>query len=390
MSRAEKFPLASVIGVLVCAVAVMGATGINAVLLPVRLQEMGYSKSAIGLCMAVEVAAVVLISPYVAKIVSTLGLTATFFAAAVVRLLCLAVMMQFPGYATWAMAIFGYGMASNIFVTAVITWLSALPLGRFSGLCTGLFSSALSLGTATGPLALSFAGFSGSRPFQANMLVVVLAVVPVILLLTRIPKITPSPKPRIFFIARLSPAVVASAFVGGITFFGLPAFLTLYGIQNKYDPQSASWLLSAFMLGSVTLSPVVGILSDYVDRRLVILTCFATGMIAAIYLPLAIVSYPATLALLYIWGGSSGGIFAVGIAFLTARFRPEDHVSVGVTYTLMDCLGGTVGVFLIGYAMDIDRDGLTYVISAAAICYFIFALTRFRVAPEKLEKAPTL
>ena len=143
----------------------------------------------------------------------------------------------------------------------------------------------------------------------------------------------------------------------------------------------ASWLLSAFMLGSVTLSPLVGILSDHLDRRLVILSCFALGMVSAIYLPLAIVSYKAALVLLYIWGGSAGGIYAVGIAFLTERFRAEDHISVGITYTIMDCLGGTLGVFLIGYAMDADRDGLTYVISIAAILYFIFALTRYRSSP---------
>ena len=385
MTSDAKFPFASVVGVLCCAVAVMGATGINAVLLPVRLQEMGYNKGAIGLCMAAEVAAVVLVSPYVARIVSTLGLTRTFLLAALVRVLCLLVMMQFPSYGVWIPGVFCYGLASNIFITAIITWLSALHLGRFAGLCSGLFSSALSLGTATGPLVLAFAGFSGNAPFQANMLVVVLAIVPVIALLSRIPKIAPSRKPRIFFIMRLSPAVVASAFVGGITFFGLPAFLTLYGIQNNYDPQSASWLLSAFMLGSVILSPVVGVISDYIDRRLVILSCFALGMVASIYLPLAVVSYPATLALLFIWGGSSGGIFAVSIAFLTERFRAEDHISVGVTYTLMDCLGGTIGVFFIGHAMDLDRDGLTYVISSAAILYFIFALTRYRTSPDKLE-----
>lgn len=385
MREGGKFPLASVLGVLFCAVAVMGATGINAVLLPVRLQEMGYSKGAIGICMAAEVAAVVIVSPFVARIVSTLGLTFTFLLAAFVRFLCLGFMMEFPSYYSWVPAVFAYGLASNIFIAAVMTWLSELPLGRFTGLCTGLFSSALSLGTAAGPLALSFAGFEGHAPFQANMIVVGLAVIPVVLLLAKIPKIAPSPKPRILFITRLSPAVVASAFVGGITFTGLPAFLTLYGIQNNYEPQAAAWLLTAFMLGSVTLSPVVGVVSDYVDRRLVILSCFALGMVAAIYLPLAIVSYKVTLVLLYLWGGSAGGIFAVGIAFLNERFRPEDHISVGVTYTLMDCLGGMIGVFLIGYAMDFDRDGLTYVISAAAILYFIFALTRYRRTPERRE-----
>lgn len=57
-----------------------------------------------------------------------------------------------------------------------MTWLSELPLGRFTGLCAGLFSSALSLGAAAGPLVLSMTGFGGHTPFHANMIVVALAV----------------------------------------------------------------------------------------------------------------------------------------------------------------------------------------------------------------------
>ncbi|MDB6174029.1 MAG: transporter [Chthoniobacteraceae bacterium] len=376
---AYRFPLLGLLGVLASAIALMAASGINAVLIPVRLQQMGFSNTMVGLCMAAEVASVVLVSRYVSKIVAILGLPITLFAMAAIRLVSLLIMARVASFPVWSASIFFFGMASNIFITAIIAWLSALDLGKHAGLCNGLFSSALSLGTALGPVAVSFSGFEGSKPFQLNMLIVALAILPVVLLFARIPKIAPTPRPRIGYVIRLSPAVVLSAFIGGITFFGLPAFLTLYGTQNGYPVQRAAWFLTAFMLGSVSLSPLIGILSDYIDRRYVIIACIAVGMISAIYLPLASVGYKAALGVLYFWGGAAGGIYATSMAFLTGRFRQEDHVSVGVTYTLMDCLGGTVGVALIGFAMDLDRDGLTYVISLAAIGYFIFALSRYSV-----------
>ncbi len=374
-----RFPLVSLFGVLVSAIALMAASGINAVLIPVRLQQMGFSNASVGICMAAEVASVVLVSRYVSQIVARLGLTVTLLAMASLRLVSLLVMIRFASFPVWTLSIFFFGLATNIFLTAIIGWLSALHLGKHAGLCNGLFSSALSLGTALGPVAISLSGFEGVRPFQVNMMIVAGAVIPVILLFAKIPRIAPTPRPRIGYIIRLSPAVVLSAFIGGITFFGLPAFLTLYGTQNGYPVQKAAWLLTAFMLGSVSLSPLIGILSDYIDRRYVIIACIAVGMLAAIYLPLASVGYKVALAVLYFWGGAAGGIYATSMAFLIDRFRSEDHVSVGVTYTLMDCLGGTVGVALIGLAMDLDRDGLTYVISAAAILYFIFALSRYSV-----------
>ena len=61
---APRFPFFSLLGVLLSAVALMAASGINAVLVLVRLTEMNYSSTMVGLCMAAEVASVVLVSRY--------------------------------------------------------------------------------------------------------------------------------------------------------------------------------------------------------------------------------------------------------------------------------------------------------------------------------------
>ncbi|MES2573204.1 MAG: hypothetical protein V4710_24485, partial [Verrucomicrobiota bacterium] len=95
----------------------------------------------------------VLVSRYVSQIVARLGLTVTLLAMASLRLVSLLVMIRFASFPVWTLSIFFFGLATNIFLTAIIGWLSALHLGKHAGLCNGLFSSALSLGTALGPVA---------------------------------------------------------------------------------------------------------------------------------------------------------------------------------------------------------------------------------------------
>jgi len=65
---------------------------------------------------------------------------------------------------------------------------------------------------------------------------------------------------------------------------------------------------------------------------------------------------------------------------LAEIYRKEDQVSANIAYSLMDALGGTIGVILIGLAMDWHgSEGLVYVIVGSALLYFNFALTQYKV-----------
>jgi MFS family permease len=168
-----------------------------------------------------------------------------------------------------------------------------------------------------------------------------------------------------------------SSFVGGVTFFGLPAFLTLYGLMNGMSLTNASLLLTAFMLGSVSLGLAIATFSGKAQRTLVTISCVLVGVICAIYLPLAIYNYGIALMLLFVWGGAAGGIYGMGLATVGDLFRQEDQVSANVAYSILDNVGGIVGVLLIGALMGAGiSDGIVYVIVLAALCYFIYCLSQ--------------
>jgi len=134
-----------------------------------------------------------------------------------------------------------------------------------------------------------------------------------------------------------------SGLAGGVTFYGLPAFLALYGLMNDLSLKQASLLLTAFMVGSVVLGFGISTLSDYVNRTVLTVCCLLVGVVCAIYLPLASYNFP-------------------------------------VTFSILDNLGGLLAVLSIGFLMGAGvEDGIVYVTVFSALIYFIYSLSQYEV-----------
>lgn len=370
--------LVAVVALILATAAIQAAVGFNTVLFPVSLQAYGFSKGLIGLCLACEMGAVLSIVASIDKILARLGLFGTMALATGVRLVMLVVLSSSRNLPLWCLGVFCFGIGTYLCLISLQTWVNALPLGRLRGLVSGCYSSALSLGTASGPLLFNqVEAADGHRAFQANMLIVLVALALIVPLFQQSPRITSQGRLRLGYAIRMAKIPMLSSFVGGVTFFGLPAFLTLYGMMNGLSLQRAALLLTAFMLGSVTLGLVIASLADRLNRTLVTILCVLVGVVCAIYLPLAIYHYVSALFLLFVWGGAAGGIYATGLTAVADLFRQEDQVSANVAYSVLDNVGGICGVVLIGVLMGAGvADGIVYVIVMAALVYFIYCLSQ--------------
>jgi MFS family permease len=377
-AQSERWIPFVVVGLILSTAMVQAAVGFNTVLFPVRLEDYGFSKTLIGICLSFEVASVLVIVGSINGIISRLGLVGTIFIATSGRLLMLLILSQTRSFPLWCFSIFGFGLTTYLILIALQTWINGVPLQRYRGLVIGCFSSALSLGTASGPIVLNMVGVGGgARPFQASMGIVALSLLLLLPLLRFAPVISSQPRLRLRYVIRMARVPMMSSLVGGVTFFGLPAFLTLYGMMNGLSVQRASLLLSAFMVGSVSLGLLISILSDHVNRTLLIVACVLVGVVCAVYLPLGIYNYPIALGLLFVWGGAAGGVYATGLATVGHLFRQEDQVSANVAYSMMDNLGGVISVLLIGFLMGAGiADGIVFVTVFTALAYFIYCLSQ--------------
>jgi len=370
--------LRAVVALILASAAIQAAVGFNTVLFPVRLEEYGFSKGLIGLCLAFEMGAVLAVVGSIDRILARFGLLGSMVMATGLRLVMLALLASSRSLPLWCLGVFSFGIGTYLCLISLQTWVNGLPLGRFRGLLSGCYSSALSLGTATGPILFNqVAATEDNQVFKANMVIVLVALALIVPCIGQSPVMTNQGRLRLGYVIRMARIPMVSSFVGGVTFFGLPAFLTLYGLMNGMSLQHASLLLTAFMLGSVTLGLAIATFSGRVQRTLVTIGCVLVGVVCAVYLPLGIYNYGIALVLLFVWGGAAGGIYAMGLATVGDLFRQEDQVSANVAYSILDNVGGIVGVLLIGALMGAGiADGIVYVIVLAALSYFVYCLTQ--------------
>lgn len=386
------------------------SVGINAVIFPVALEGYGFSTTWIGLILAIEYLSVFGISVYLPQLMRWLSLRgaleiSTFFRLP--ALLLLGYLVEVPGWALW---VFVHGIGNFLFGILLQTWINSIPFERTRGLNMGLFGTSISLGLAMGPVLLGLSGYFAA-PLQAlttqldalvlhwlgwvrpeevrdtvvhglllSAIVSTLAVLPIMLGRFLVPRFQVSRSGRLLNVVKLAPAVMLAVMLCGFCILGLQSFITVYGLRSGLSMQDAAYLLTAFMLGSILLEMPIATLSDWFDRRYVMITLVLLSLVAAVYLPIAIYYNWTAWILLFVWGGMMGGLFSICLAMLSDRFKGDDLIRANGAFALMDNVGGLAGVLVMGIAMDIfGEDGFPYAIMLASVTYFSFALTRYQV-----------
>ena len=369
------------------------SSGINYITFPLALQSQGVTNALIGFVMSCDILALIVFSSRISLIVKKLGVINTIIICSFVRCAVVYFLSNNDMIIGWILGVFLYGLTTNALLVVVQTWLNMVSAGKLKGLIMGLFSSALSLGVALAPILLRFTDMHSRLPFILSSSISLLVLAIMLTVVKSRPSFHSDKKARIGFVFKHAKLILLSTVVGGFCFFGLPSFLTIYGIKNGLKAEDAALLLTMFMLGSVTLGMVVSTLSAFYSHYRLVFICVCTSVFCASFLSLAIYSHLlVALGLLYLWGGCMGGIYALGLNIIGEQFRKEDQMSANMTYTLMDAIGGTIGLCIIGTSMDIvGAEGLSYTIVVAAMCYLVYffksVASRFAVARHHLKPA---
>ena len=350
------------------------SSGINYITFPLILQSQGITNTMIGLIMSCDIFALIVFSQRISVVVKKLGVVNTIIISSVVRSSVVYFLSGNHLVIGWVVGMFCYGLTTNALLVVLQTWLNLMATGKMKGLIMGLYSSCLSLGIAMAPITLRFIDMRSQQPFYLSSTISLCVLCVMITVISTRPTFHSDKKARIVFVFKHSKIIMLSAVVGGFCFFGLPSFLTIYGIKNGLSAENAALLLTMFMLGSVTLGLLVSTLSAFINHFRLVFVCVCLSVLCASFLSLSIYAHlGVALGLLYLWGGCMGGIYALGLNVVGEQFRREDQMSANMTFTMMDAIGGAIGLCIIGTSMDmVGSEGLSYTIVVASMCYLIF------------------
>lgn len=347
-------------------------SGINYVTIPVLMEQQHVSNAWIGVAMATEITGVLLLHKKASHVMQRFGTVRTVLGLVLLRALVCVGMAWQQWYVGWLVVIFLYGLSTGLLLVLLQTWLNLLPLKR-RGLIMGLFSASLSLGVGLGPVVLQVLSVTLSQRFDLNAGLCLLQLW-LVWLSRGVTLLNTESQGRLKFVFRHARAILIVGLVGGVGFYGLPNFLTLYGLDNGLSPSQAPLLMTTFMLGSVSLGMLISLLSDRISRQWIVVGCVFVSVVCAVFLALAVyANYWAALALLYVWGGSMGGLYSVSLSLIGDRFHSRQQMMANLSYNMMDASGGIVGLISMGLMMDLmGPEGMPFVLVLVGCCFLVY------------------
>jgi MFS family permease len=382
--------------------------GMLAIIVPVHLASFpSNSDSAIGAALSFETIASLTMCLLIPSILKYTNIGFGIVGSALLRLPTILLFPYFSGLDMLIPIIFVHAIGCYYIYLMLQIWVNSIPFKKNKGLMIALYSTSISVGFAAGPILINFlnnhplilaelsnsilastTSFVGHEPvtdsarlFVIAMLVGASSFLPLIIYLAKIPKARFNDGSSIFKTIMENKGAMFSIAMAGVSQFGVAAFIVIYGMKNGLSFSDAALLLSCFMFGSLLLEVPIAWLSDYFDRRFFIVWCAFACILCAVYLPIAIYTPIQAWILVFIWGGVISGIYSISLTLIGERYNNEDDlIASNAGYSLMESIGGTLGIVSIGLTMQyLGTDGMPYIIMFASILYFAFALTRYPV-----------
>ncbi len=353
------------------------AIGFLPPLLALTLSDRGISERIIGYLVAAIAVAVLFATPHAARIGAGFGIGNTIATMLLAAAVLVPTFWYFNSIAILFAMAFLYGCATSICFSLSEYWINAATPSKRRGLVMGIYATLLSIGFAIGPGILVVLGTDSIRPFIAGSIILALSALPAIIGRHRAPEFRGEKTPRFLPFVLAVPAATLGAMTFAAAESGGFSFLPLWGRHLGFPEYVLPLLASAMTLGNVVFQIPLGMLSDRVDRRLVLLALALVGALGMGLAYAASASQLAVIAILFVWGGATAGIYTVGLAHLASRFTGANLAGATAAFIFCYAVGMLIGPPLIGESMvHMPVAGLPLVLGSAFAAYSLFIAFR--------------
>lgn len=160
----------------------------------------------------------------------------------------------------------------------------------------------------------------------------------------------------------------------------------LYALRSGIGEHFISLLLLAFGIGSLVLQLPLGMWSDRIGRKPVLMACAAVGGLLFVAVPLAGSHVGLLFVLFALAGGLVGSFYSLGLAYaadlLPKAILPAANVIASVHFSVGSILGPSVG----GYGIRYVAPSSVFVALGAAFLAFALIGIAFRPSAGRAGK----
>jgi MFS family permease len=345
------------------------------------LDGRGIDPTLIGIVSAANPVGVMVMAPFVARIMQRTGAADAIILGTVIAATSLVLMPLFDSPAGWMILRFISGLGGAIPWVATEMWINAVAFGSSRGRVIGLYGALMSGGFAVGPLALSLVESDGWMPVVIFATFSLGALAPVLFIRHLSPRFSAEDEPGAALqIVTAMPAVFAAGFLAGLVDTAFFTFLPIWGLRMNLDAASALALLSVFATGNIGLQVPIGWLADRIGTRPVMALCGLVSMLGPIGAIYAAGIQPLLYVILFFWGGAVWALYTLAMTEIGHRCSGPALATASGALVVVYTVSNISGPPLTGAVMQVcDPHGLMAVSATAAALFLLLLAVRGRL-----------
>lgn len=359
--------------------------GLLTTLVPIRVDLFGASASAAGTIAAGYFVGLVAGAWFNPRIIHQVGRVRALAGFAAIFAATTLMLPLLPWVSAWVVirALSGACLAG---LTLVIeSWLNASAGNRERGRVLAIYMIVFYGSFGGGQFLLSAYDPAGFELFAIAAILLSMSLVPIVLTRTEAPAVTAPTPLNLPEMLRVSPMAVFGAVAAGAILGAFYGLAPLFAVARGLPSSGVAFFMAAAIFGGLVLQWPIGLLSDRIDRRSVILGAAAAS--AAVSIAIAFTPMGADLMLLLfvaLFGGVSFTIYPLALAHASDRLENnEDMVGLSSGMLLLYSAGAVVGPLAAGpvFALQREGGGLFLFMATIAVITVIFGFWRVYRAP---------
>lgn len=380
------FSILSVIGGMM--LMAVGA-GMMTIFIPTVLGAAGYSTELVGLVVTANALGMFCSCFAGGWLIRRVGHIRAFSCYASLVVLAMLALSQVTVLPLWLGLRFVTGFCTNSVFMVAQSWLNEIAPADKRGRIMSFFYVSFTLSLGGGAFLLTRIDVSGSLPYMVAAAFCCLAIVPVSTTLLASPELPKRFAVELRLWLRRCPVAIVGAFTSGALAMTLQGVGSIYGGLIGLASSSIALMMAGTQVGNLVFQWPLGMLSDHIDRRVVLLcaalACFAVCLLLALsptdWLPLIVLCFA-------ILAGCGESLYALSTAHANDRAESGDHLSLASTLLVVWAGGAAVGPIIATTAMShFGAIGMPLYFAAVAMGFGLYLLWRLSVR-EAAEHQP--
>lgn len=367
----------------------MLGAGLFNTLVPLKLQVEGYSEFIIGTIGSIYYLGMFVGSINVLKFLGKVGPSKVF----ILSTLVLSFVTLIPGLKlnliVWCISRFVGGYSLAWLYIVVESWLLNSSTKSNRGQYLAIYMIVLYVGQAAGQLFLKVTGISGVTPFVLASALILGASIPMILVKNPMPSIGIPESMGLMQLYKISPTGIIGCMVSGVLLASIYSLLPVYLKESNYTTGEVATMMATAITGGVVLQYPFGVISDKIDRRLVLMLLSVLGvLISFAMVGITYFSLKGDILisiLMFVFGGITFSLYPISLNHTCDYVENSYVVEVTQGMMLSYGAGSVIGPITISLIMGkVGPSGIFYSFALAFCVMLLFMFTRMFLSRKRI------